>query len=65
MDSAYQIVQFHRRDALVDTRDDFLGNGCCVDMLRVQAITKAGNTGCDFVELDSLLAIVYQVSRQS
>jgi hypothetical protein len=34
-----EIVQLYGGDSLVDTRDDFLCNGGCVDMFGIQSVT--------------------------
>jgi hypothetical protein len=43
---------------LVDTRDDFLGDSCGIDMFGIKSITQSRDTGCDLVELDTLLASI-------
>ena len=55
----YQIIQLNSGDALIDTRDDLLGNGSGVNVFRVQAIAEAGNTCSDLVELYPLFAVVW------
>jgi hypothetical protein len=56
--SAYKIVEFYRRDTLVDTGNDLLRDCCCIDMFGVEAITQTRDSGCDLVELDTLLASI-------
>jgi hypothetical protein len=55
-----QVVQLHGRNALVDTRDDLLGDGNGIDMIWVEAIAQAGNASGDLVELDALPAAIYR-----
>jgi hypothetical protein len=56
MGCMYQIIELYRRDTLVDTRDDLLGNSRGVNMIGVEAVTQPRNTGCDLVELNAFLA---------
>lgn len=60
----YQVIELNGVDTLVDTRDDFLGNGGSIDVLRVQAVTQPRHTGSDLVELHAFFASVCEVSRQ-
>ena len=55
---SYQIVQLNGSHTLVHPRDDLLGDAGSVDMFRVQSITQARDTSCDFVELNPFLATV-------
>lgn len=53
-----QIVQLDCGDASIDTRDDLLSDCDGVYMVHIKAITESGDTCCDLVELDTLLASV-------
>ena len=55
---AYQVVKLDSSHTLIDTRDDLLGDGSCVDMFGIKSITQPRNAGCDLVELDSLFASI-------
>jgi hypothetical protein len=55
----YQIIKLYSGDALVHTRDDLLGDGSSIDVIRVEAITQPRNTSCDLIELDTLLASIW------
>jgi hypothetical protein len=55
----YQIIKLYSGDALVHARDDLLGDGSSIDVIRVEAITQPGNTSCDLIELDTLLASIW------
>ena len=55
---AHQIVQLNRGDALIDTRDDLLGDGSSVNEFRVHTIAETGNTRSDLVKLYPLFAVV-------
>lgn len=57
----YQVVKLHRSDTAVDAGDDLLSNGNGVDMVGIQAVTQPGDTSCDLVELNALLASIYMV----
>jgi hypothetical protein len=54
----YKIIKLYRCNTLVDTRDDFLCDGSCVNMFGVEAITQTRNSSCDLVELNALLASI-------
>ena len=54
----YQIVKLYSGDALVHARDDLLGDGSSVDVVRVEAITQPGDASSDLVELNALLASI-------
>jgi hypothetical protein len=56
---AYQVVEFDCRYTVVDTRDDLLRNGSCINVLWIKAIAKAGNASCDLVELDAFFATIW------
>ena len=55
---AYEIVKLNSSYTAIDTRDNLLGDGDRINMLRVEAVTQPGNTGSDLVELDTLLAAI-------
>jgi hypothetical protein len=55
----YEIVQLCGGHTSVYTRDDLLGNGHRVDMVCVETVTQSGDTGCDLVELNALLASIF------
>jgi hypothetical protein len=55
----YQVVQLDCGDTLVHARNDFLGDSSGVNVIRVQAITQPGDTGCDLVELHAFFASIY------
>lgn len=54
----YQIIQLNGVDTLVDTSNDLHGNGGSIDVVGVKAVTQPRDTGCDLVELDTLLASI-------
>lgn len=56
----YQIVQLYSGDALVHARNDLLGDGSSVNMVWVETITQSGDPCSDLIELDVLLASIYQ-----
>jgi hypothetical protein len=51
----YQVVKLDGGHALVDARDNLLGDSHRVDMVHVESITQPGHSGRDLVELDALL----------
>lgn len=53
-----QVVEFDGRDSLIDTRDDFLCDGCRVDMIRIEAIAQSRDSGSDLVELNAFFASI-------
>lgn len=55
-----QVIELDGVDALVDTSNDLHGDSSSVDMVRIEAVTQPRHTGCDLVELDTLLASVYE-----
>ena len=55
---AYQVIELDSGDALIDTRDNLLGDGSGVDVFGVQAIAQTGNACRNLVELYSLFTIV-------
>jgi hypothetical protein len=59
---SYQIVKLNGVHTLVDTRDDFLGDGSSIDVLRVEAVTQSRNTGSDLIELHAFLASICEIS---
>lgn len=61
---AYQVIQLDRVNTLVDTRDDLLGDGSGIDVLRVEAVTKPRHTGSDLIELHAFFASVWEVPYQ-
>lgn len=54
----YQIIKFNCSNTLVDTRDDLLGDCCGINMFSVESVTQSRNSGCDLVELNTLLATI-------
>lgn len=56
--SSYKIVKLNSGHTTIDTRYDLHGDGNGVNMLRVEAVTQPGDTGCDLVELNALLASI-------
>lgn len=54
----YQVVQLDGGDTLIYAIDHFHGDGCGVDMLRVEAVTEPRHTSCDLVELNTLFAAI-------
>jgi hypothetical protein len=59
MSWTYQVVEFDGGDALIDARNDLLGDCHGVNVLWVQAVTKPGHASSDFVELNALTASIY------
>ena len=59
MRQANQIVELCCCDTTVDTRDDLLGDGDWVDVVRIKPIAQTRDASCDFVELNALLAPVF------
>ena len=55
----YQVIELDCCHALIDARDDLLCDGRGIGMVRVQAITKSRDAGCDLVKLDAFLTSVY------
>ncbi len=53
-----EVVEFNSGHTLVDTGDDLLGDGSCVNVLRVEAITQSRDTSSDLVKLHAFLASV-------
>ncbi len=52
-------------DTSVDTGDDLLGDRYGIDVVHVKTIAESGDSGCDLVELDTLLAaIFYELSAR-
>lgn len=62
--STYEIVKLDCGHTTVDTRNDLLGDGDGVDMLRVEAVTQPRDTGSDLVELNALLASICRLDQQ-
>jgi hypothetical protein len=58
MNSTDQVIEFNGSDTLIHAGDDLLCNGCCIDMLRVEAITQSGDASSDLVELHAFLAAI-------
>jgi hypothetical protein len=54
----YQVVELDGSDAMVHARDDLLGDGRSVNVVRVQPVTEPRDTSSDLVELDAFLAAV-------
>jgi hypothetical protein len=54
--ATYEIVQLNGGHALVNTRDDLLGDSHGVNVVHVEPIAQPGYTGRDLVELHALLA---------
>jgi hypothetical protein len=55
-----QVVELDGSDTLVHSRDDFLGNRGGIDMFAIKTVTETRNSGSDLVELNALLASVYE-----
>lgn len=55
----YQVIKLHSSYALVDARDNLLGDCSGINVLWVKSITQSGDASCDLVELDTLLASIY------
>ncbi|KAH3661623.1 hypothetical protein OGAPHI_006472 [Ogataea philodendri] len=53
-----EVVELDGGDAMVNTRNDSLGDGNGFNVLRVEAVTQTGHSGGDFVEADWLFAPV-------
>ncbi|KAH3677659.1 hypothetical protein OGATHE_000313 [Ogataea polymorpha] len=53
-----KVIQLDGGDAMIDTRDDSLGNGNGLDVLWVEAVAQSRHSGGDLVESDWLFAPV-------
>ncbi len=61
----YKVVKLYRRDAAVHAGDDLLGYGHGVDVVHVQAVAQPRDARRDLVELDALLAPIWQKTTVS
>ena len=56
--ATYKVIQLDRGDALIDSGDDFLCDGCCIDVIWIETVTKTRYARCDLVELDAFFAAI-------
>ena len=47
-------------DTLVDTRNHFLGDSCCINVFRIKTIAQSRDTCCDLVELNAFFASIWK-----
>lgn len=55
-----EVIEFDGGHTLIDTRNNFLGDGCCINMLWIETITQSGDTGGDLVELHAFLTSIWK-----